>query len=104
MVRSRGHERSERVRIARGLPFEVRQSLQTAHRVDPQTDQRSHCVIQVEVKKLAIERMREEERREHPKERERERAKKRAQEELERNFHQKEEYWLKREREKVLLS
>lgn len=45
--------------------------------------------------------MREEEKKEHPKEKERERKKKRQAEELERNFHQSEDYWIKRERGKV---
>lgn len=57
-------------------------------------------LINAEVKKVAMEKMREEERKEHPKEKERERAKKKYLEELDRNFHQKEEHWLKREREK----
>jgi RNA-binding protein 25 len=51
-----------------------------------------------------MEKMREEERKEHPKEKERERAKKKYLEELDRNFHQKEEHWLKREREKVPIA
>lgn len=45
--------------------------------------------------------MREEEKKEHPKEKEREKKKKRMMDELDRSFHQQEDYWLKRERGKV---
>lgn len=56
------------------------------------------------MRKVAQEKAKEEERKEHPREKEREKARKKALEDQDRNFNQKEDQWLRRERDKVLIS